>query len=68
MRVDLAVHPAKDQTDKSGKKLPTWDMNEAEERVSWRESMDRCLVKNIRLHKKGVRVQEKRRCSCSLLV
>lgn len=29
--MDLAVHTAKDQTDKSGKKLPTWDMNEAEE-------------------------------------
>lgn len=29
--MDLAVHPAKDQMDKSGRKLPAWDTNEAEE-------------------------------------
>lgn len=29
--VGFALHPVKDQTDKSGKKLPIWDMNEAEE-------------------------------------
>lgn len=29
--MDLAVHQAKDQTDKSVKKIPTWDTNEAEE-------------------------------------
>lgn len=29
--VDLAVHPAKDQMGKSGKNIPTWGVNKAEE-------------------------------------